>query len=105
MKEPCVTIGYSHCDKCGNIPGGPIWMLHWLPEGYGPSMNDRILGVFFDTGGEWAEHSPGPNFKVPALLEAVKDAIERFMKENPDAALGGHFQYPIWKSGLSKEST
>ena len=110
MREACVSISYSRCDKNGHIPGGPIWMLHWLPKGYGPSQNDKLLGVFFDTGGEWDgcglrmpkdcdDEKPHP---LPPLLQVVKVAIEKFVRENPDALLGGHFEYPIWESNLQK---
>jgi len=33
VKEPCCGVSYTLCKKEGHIPGGPIWMVEWLPKG------------------------------------------------------------------------
>ena len=98
MPEACVSFGYSGCDKSGHIPGGPIWMLHWLPKGYAPTSEDRLLAVFFDTDGVWddanyalsddnGDEEDGPR-RMPPLLRVVKAAIEAHLREHPEDAAG-----------------
>lgn len=104
MSEPCLSIGYSGCDKSGHIPGGPIWMLHWLPKGYAPTEQDRLLAVFFDTDYQWDgcglrmpedcdEEKPRP---LPRLLQVVKIAIEQHLREHPEDA-AGHLESKNWR--------
>lgn len=103
-REPCISIGYSWTTKKeGHIPAGPIWMLHWLPKGYGPTAQDRLLGVFFDTDQKWDgcglrmpedcdDEKPTP---LPRLLQVVKKAIEDHLREHPEDA-GGHLESKDW---------
>jgi hypothetical protein len=104
MRKPCLSIGYSWCDKNGHIPGGPIWMLHWLPKGYATTKEDRLLAVFFDTDLLWDgsglrmpeecdEEKPQP---MPRLLQVVKTAIENHLREHPEDA-AGHLESKDWR--------
>lgn len=89
MRESCVSFGYSGCDKNGHIPGGPIWMLHWLPKGYAPTKEDRLLAVFFDTEDRWIDCGLGSKRRpLPRLLQVVKEAVEKHLRENPEDAAG-----------------
>lgn len=98
MAEPCISIGLSGCDKNDHIPGGVIWMLHWLPKGYAPTKEDRLLGVFFDTDGRWNDYGLGGKRPLPPLLAAVKKAIEDHLREHPEDA-AGHLESKDWSDG------
>src|SRR5690349_2599615 len=104
MREPSVSFGFSWTEKVGHIPGGPIWMLHWLPKGYGPTEQDRLLAVFFDTDNQWDgcglrmpdqcdEEKPTP---LPRLLQVVKTAIEDHLRRHPEDA-AGHLENKDWR--------
>jgi len=82
------SFGYSWCDKSGHIPGGPIWMLSWLPKGYAPTREDRLLAVFFDTDGSWDEAGLGDSAPLPPLLAVVQKAVQEYLRDNPDEAAG-----------------
>lgn len=105
MREACLSIGLSGCAKSEHIPGGPIWMLEWLPKGYGPTKEDRLLGVFFDTDNRWSgfglsatltdeDHYEGKRL-MPPLLRVVKEAIEKHLREHPEDA-AGHLHSKDW---------
>lgn len=102
-RRAAVSVGYSWCEKKGHIPGGPIWMLHWLPKGYAPTKEDRLLCVFFDTSERWEggglrmpedcdEDKPRP---MPRLLQIVAKAIENHLREHPEDA-AGHLESSDW---------
>jgi len=70
-------------------------MLHWLPKGYAPTYEDRLLGVFFDTEGKWSdcglrmpEDCDDEKHPLPRLLQVVKTAIENHLREHPEDAAG-----------------
>lgn len=94
MREPCCTVGYTWCDKNGHIPGGPLWMVEWLPKGYAISLEDRLICTFFDTGGLWKAYEPGPQEDhTPPLIRVVVKAIEEHLKAHPED-IAGHLMYP-----------
>ena len=96
MREPCVTVGLTGCDKQGHIPGGIIWTLDWLPKGYGPTKEDVRLCVFFDPDGTWSDSSGlGGKRPLPPLLQTVKDAIEKHLREHPED-IAGHLLSKDW---------
>ena len=98
MREPCASFGHSTCDENGHIPGGPIWMLHWLPKGFAPTSQDRLLAVFFDTDGKWDDCGVGSKRALPPLLEAVKKAVEAHLREHPEDA-AGHLECKSYSDG------
>jgi hypothetical protein len=62
----------------GHIPPGGLWLIEWLPKGYGPTPNDKLVCVFPDQG--WREL--GHHVKeggLPPLIEAVVKVIEDYM--------------------------
>lgn len=81
-REPCVSFGLSGCK---------------LPKGYGPTKEDRLLGVFFDTDGSWSfeKFGLGGERPLPPLLQAIKKAIEDHLREHPEDA-GGHLESKDW---------
>ena len=96
-REPCISIGFSWTEKNGRIPAGPIWTVNWLPKGYGPTKDERLLAVFLDTEGKWNGHGlrmpedcddekPSP---LPRLLQVIKVALETHLREHPED-LAGH---------------
>lgn len=87
--EVCCTVGYTWCKPNGHIPGGPLWMVEWLPNGYGPSMDDRLICTFFDTEGRWDGYGVK---EPPPLIAAVKKAIEDHLRAHPED-MAGHAQY------------
>jgi hypothetical protein len=102
-RRACISVGFSGCEKNGHIPAGPIWLLEWLPKGYGPTYEDRLLAVFFDTDGKWDrdglrmpeecdEEKPRP---LPGLLQVVVKAIEDHLREHPEDA-AGHISSKDW---------
>lgn len=94
-REACVSVGYTGCEKNGHIPGGPIWVIEWLPRGYAPTKEDRKLAVFFDTDGAWEGYGLGGKRPLPPLLQAVKETIESYLREHPEAA-AGHLESKNW---------
>lgn len=91
MREAKVSFGYTWCDKSGHIPGGPIHVMTWLPKGYGPTEEDRLLAVFFDTDGRWG----GIGKELPPLLRVVKKAVEDYLRDHPEE-VAGHLTSKDW---------
>ena len=93
-RDPICSVSYSHCYKNDHIPGGPIWMLEWLPKGYGPGEDDRMIGVLFDTDGRWdtKKYGLGSRAPLPPLIAAIKAAIEAHLREHPED-IAGHASY------------
>lgn len=87
MREPCCTVGCAICEKNGHIPGGPLWIIEWLPKGYGPSLEDRLICTFFDTEHCWDWDEFGPK-SPPPLIKAVCRAIEKHLREHPEDIAG-----------------
>lgn len=98
MKQPCCAVSYTWCNKNGHIPGGPLWMVTWLPRGYDvvgslawiyepstPSLADRLICTFFDTEHAWDEFCPK---NPPPLIKAVCKAIEDHLRDHPDDVAG-----------------
>lgn len=89
MREPCCTVGLTSYEKQGHIPGGLIWTVTWLPKGFGPSMQDRLICTFFDTEGRWPTERFGLQMETrPPLIRAVCDAIEKHLREHPEDIAG-----------------
>lgn len=72
MRKPCCTVGY----------GGSGWFIEWLPKGYGPGPDDRIICVFPDQP-EWEGYGFSEGNRPP-LIEKVCQTITDFMEQQPD---------------------
>lgn len=78
MHEPCCTVGFSGSD---HFPKGATWYVTWLPKGYAPTTEDRLICAFPDPTGEWSDYGLKEG-KRPPLIEAVVTAIEAHLS-NP----------------------
>ena len=82
IREPCCTVSLSGSD---HFPKGTTWYVEWLPKGYGPSNEDRLICAFPDPGGAWCEAGYGlSEERRPPLIAAVVKAInEHLAVHNP----------------------
>ena len=80
-REPCCTVWFSGSD---HFPKGPTYYITWLPKGYGPDPDERLICAFPSPvfAGEGEEGlSKG---RRPPIIEAIADAIEKFMAEQAE---------------------
>jgi len=84
MKEGCISVGTTFTSGEGHIPRGAIYLLDWLPKGYGPSLEDRRICVIFDDKFGDDDREDG----LPKLVLAVKATVEKHLRENPDDLFG-----------------
>ncbi len=76
-REPKCSVGYG---------GDPItgWRLTWLPKGYGPTPEDRLVCVVADPVGE--EWHDGYTFNDPhPLIAVIRDAITAYYTQQREA--------------------
>ena len=86
-REPCIAVGYTSTPGDGNhIRQAGMFTFRWLPNGYGSSLDDRLVCAIFD-----------PEFKLESslrrgerhpLIEAVASAIENHLRDNPIDVVG-----------------
>ena len=81
-KTGCVSVGFTGTPgDGGHIKPSGMYTFHWLPKGYGPSMEDRMMCVLFD-GDRDLESRLGKGERHP-LIEKIATAIEEYMRETP----------------------
>lgn len=91
--SPCLSVGYTGCKADGHIPWGPLWTVQWLPKGYGPSMGDRLVCAFFDTGRLWDDYGVSrSDGTLPPLIRVAVEAMEAHLRQHPED-LAGHRLY------------
>lgn len=85
MSGPCVTVGFTGTPgDGGHIQRSSIYTFTWLPKGYAPTAEDRMVAVVF--AGD-IESGLGEEDRHP-LIDAVAKAIEDYMRKNPGQAVG-----------------
>ena len=72
-----------------------MWLLTWLPSGYGPTKKDKLLFSYFDTDGKFDNFSVRDGQRPP-IIDAVCAAIEKHIDEHPDWEIGGHLISKDW---------
>lgn len=79
MMEPCCSVSFSAED---HFHVGATWYVTWLPNGFGPAIDERLVCAFPDPDGRWNEYSLAEGGRPPEI-EAVCKALAEFYKANP----------------------
>lgn len=87
MREPCCSVGLSGESR---FPRGVTWYVTWLPKGYAPTFEDRMVCAFpAPLDGSWDDCSLSKG-KRPPIIEAVCAAIEAALIAEPELSFGRH---------------
>jgi hypothetical protein len=76
------SVGITGADNRKIMPADAfVWFIEWLPKGYGPGPDDRVICAFSaPPNGEWEQYGLSAGHRPP-LIEAVVEVIERHMRQ------------------------
>lgn len=77
MPKPHCSVGFSGAD---HFPKGGTWYITWMPKGYAPSSDMKMVCAIPDQG--WANtYSVARDEGWPPLVAAIVQAIEAHYAE------------------------
>lgn len=75
-RSACCAVSFSSAD---HFPKGAAWFVTWLPRGYAPTPDDRLICAFPDQE-EWGDNYTLRAGNRPPMIEAVCTAITEALR-------------------------